>query len=145
MSTILNEPATLSTFEILGFELEGAKYELLGRRRDVKSTPAVEECEAAALDSTRDTEVALGEQDARQLRLITAALARLEAGTYGLCLDCGELIPVRRLRAVPWAERCVSCQEAHEKPKGVTTAGVDWSAAVAAGFDRLRRLDGKAN
>lgn len=45
----------------------------------------------------------------RQERL-AAAEAALAAGTYGICVDCGEEIPEGRLRAVPDAERCVPCQ-----------------------------------
>jgi DnaK suppressor protein len=46
---------------------------------------------------------------------ITAALARIEAGTYGECTDCGVTIPAARLKATPEAARCIHCQEAWEK------------------------------
>ncbi len=46
-----------------------------------------------------------------QLRYVNAALVRLDAGDYGICLGCGEAISARRLAAVPWAEYCVSCQQ----------------------------------
>lgn len=48
-------------------------------------------------------------------REIEAALVRLETGAYGRCVDCGEPIEPRRLRAVPWAARCLGCQSAAEK------------------------------
>jgi RNA polymerase-binding transcription factor DksA len=41
---------------------------------------------------------------------LRAALAAIEAGTYGVCVDCGEDIPEGRLRALPDAVRCVPCQ-----------------------------------
>ena len=41
---------------------------------------------------------------------LRAALAAIEAGTYGVCVDCGSEIPEGRLRALPDAVRCVSCQ-----------------------------------
>lgn len=47
----------------------------------------------------------------RELKRIDAALARLAAGDYGICADCGNRIPARRLEAIPWAERCVTCEE----------------------------------
>lgn len=40
---------------------------------------------------------------------IDSALARLDAGSYGRCTVCGEVIPAGRLAAVPWAELCVPC------------------------------------
>jgi DnaK suppressor protein len=49
-----------------------------------------------------------------ELGRIDAALRRLEGGTYGECLDCGEAIAERRREANPTADRCVGCAEARE-------------------------------
>ena len=46
---------------------------------------------------------------------ITGALSRLESGTYGLCLSCGEALDPDRLEVVPYTERCVPCQKESEK------------------------------
>ncbi len=48
-----------------------------------------------------------------QLRQIQEALDRLQLGDYGICLDCDEPIPAKRLHALPWAKYCVKCQERH--------------------------------
>ncbi|MFZ0995133.1 MAG: TraR/DksA C4-type zinc finger protein [Candidatus Dormiibacterota bacterium] len=40
------------------------------------------------------------------------ALGRLERGEYGLCRSCGKEIAIERLRALPYATRCVPCKEA---------------------------------
>lgn len=48
---------------------------------------------------------------ARQLRQVEDALQRIDAGDYGVCVDCEEEIGLNRLRAVPWAQRCLKCQE----------------------------------
>jgi hypothetical protein len=45
------------------------------------------------------------------LGLIDAALGRLERGDFGICAECGEAIPVKRLEAIPWAAYCGPCQE----------------------------------
>jgi DnaK suppressor protein len=50
-----------------------------------------------------------------ELGRIDAALRRLEEGTCGECLDCGEAIAERRLDANPTADRCVGCAEAREE------------------------------
>lgn len=42
---------------------------------------------------------------------VDGALRRIEEGTYGICRRCGREIPEERLRVVPAAELCVSCQE----------------------------------
>ena len=49
--------------------------------------------------------------DYNQLRLVEEALDRLDAGDYGICLGCEEPIAEKRLRALPWARYCVTCQE----------------------------------
>lgn len=49
--------------------------------------------------------------DFAQLRQVDDALWRLDNGEYGVCMDCGEPVSDRRLDAIPWANRCISCQE----------------------------------
>lgn len=53
----------------------------------------------------------LGETDARILGDVVAALRRLEGGTYGSCLTCGEAISEARLDALPTASLCIECAE----------------------------------
>ena len=48
------------------------------------------------------------------LQEIDAAMARLEAGTYGECEECGASIGARRLRIKPYASLCVKCRQAEE-------------------------------
>jgi DnaK suppressor protein len=49
-----------------------------------------------------------------QQERVRGALARLDAGTYGQCIDCGQDLPEERLDARPEAERCVDCQQKAE-------------------------------
>ncbi len=49
--------------------------------------------------------------DYLQLKLVDAALARMDGGDYGSCMDCEGPISSRRLEAIPWASRCIACQE----------------------------------
>jgi DnaK suppressor protein len=53
------------------------------------------------------------------LRAITAALERLDAGTFGRCEACGKEIPEERLKAVPYATHCVACAQRLEQETGV--------------------------
>jgi DnaK suppressor protein len=46
-----------------------------------------------------------------ELASIAAALARMDQGEYGVCMRCGTDIPLDRLRAVPYADRCIGCAE----------------------------------
>ncbi|MGQ9635541.1 MAG: TraR/DksA family transcriptional regulator [Bryobacteraceae bacterium] len=62
-----------------------------------------------------------------QLKLIEAALARLDSGDYGVCIDCERAIQPRRLAAIPWANRCLECQErVVAQPDG--SEGSEWAA-----------------
>jgi len=45
----------------------------------------------------------------RELAALDAALGRVEAGTYGVCVSCGTAIPLDRLRLLPAATLCVRC------------------------------------
>jgi DnaK suppressor protein len=58
-------------------------------------------------------------RDIRELRDVDAALARMQTGNYGICVDCGETIPLPRLKAYPTAKRCSACQELHESRRDV--------------------------
>ena len=49
--------------------------------------------------------------DQSKLKLIDAALERLDRGEFGICAECEEPIPAKRLKIVPWAAYCVACQE----------------------------------
>lgn len=64
---------------------------------------------SALADADREEatlEVLRGQQER-----VRAALARLDEGTYGRCVDCGAQLPDERLEARPEAARCVNCQQ----------------------------------
>lgn len=54
-------------------------------------------------------------QDLKRLRLIDAALSRIQNGRYGVCMKCGKKIPEERLEAIPYALMCISCKTSDEK------------------------------
>lgn len=69
----------------------------------------------AQVNTARDLEFALDEHENIELADVAAALARIEAGTYGHCVDCGVAISAKRLHVTPAASRCIDCQEDTEK------------------------------
>lgn len=50
-----------------------------------------------------------------ELDEVTIALERLEAGTYGICAECGDPINIERLKVMPMAKYCTDCQEYVDK------------------------------
>jgi len=58
--------------------------------------------------------VTLMENDRIELERIERAITRIEAGIYGSCEVCEKAIPMTRLKAIPWATKCISCQARFE-------------------------------
>lgn len=104
-------------------EAELTKYNalLIGRRDEImrKShqreglliVQSHEQIETVQLAGDREFAARALEREAKSLAQIRAALERIEAGEFGICLDCEEPISAKRLAAVPWAAYCLHCQE----------------------------------
>lgn len=56
--------------------------------------------------------------EAAQLDEIEAAIRRIDAGSYGICLDCHKAIPRKRLEILPFAQRCLNCKGVKERQIG---------------------------
>jgi DnaK suppressor protein len=82
-----------------------------------------DEMDVARTTTDVETHASLIERAEDRLRLIDLALARVENGSYGVCAECGENIPLERLKAVPFAVLCVDCQEKRGKSRGRWGAG----------------------
>lgn len=66
--------------------------------------------DAALADLEASTAIAGLQRDIGEFNALHAALARLTAGSYGTCAECGTQIPLARLQIRPEAERCLGCQ-----------------------------------
>ena len=66
-------------------------------------------------DAEREVDFARSDQDAVALTKIDSALQRLALGSYGLCIACGDPIPLARLQLAPEAPRCVACESQLER------------------------------
>jgi DnaK suppressor protein len=91
---------------------------LLTRRRmaqaEQRDDAVADTADMALQDADGDQQIALMEMRNRMREQIDEALLRLDEGTYGICEDCGREITERRLKAIPFARRCVECQEKAE-------------------------------
>ena len=105
--------------------LEERRLEIIGelqhKMRDVRNEHAAaslqnvrDEAETSEAEIQDDIEFALLQMKAETLEKVGTALAHLDEGRYGYCYECGEEIPERRLRALPFAVRCRNCEEARE-------------------------------
>lgn len=98
--------------------LEAKQAELMGglRNRDgiaiEKSADQMDEIQYA---TERDLAIRNVDRESTLLRQVKAALWRIHNGTFGPCVDCEEAISPKRLIAVPWATRCIKCQETADR------------------------------
>ena len=81
----------------------------------ISSSGSRDEADIASDEIDRKMLESMSSQDLRKLRLIDAALSRIEAKRFGLCMRCGKKISEARLRALPYATLCISCKNNDEK------------------------------
>jgi len=71
--------------------------------------------DAATATLEREIDVTLEENSEHVLQAIDDALVRIDAGTYGLCVRCGNAIAEERLEAMPYAQKCIDCKRLEER------------------------------
>lgn len=77
-----------------------------------KSADQMDEIQYA---SERDLAISKTDRESSLLRQVRAALRRIQDGSVGTCVECDRVITTKRLAAVPWASRCIQCQEAADQ------------------------------
>ena len=104
--------------------LEEEREELLVQAANLEADAADESWKEPRSDDDAETGTATFERErtmslarnARQTIIqIERALDRIEAGSYGLCINCGEPIAVERLEALPQAVDCLDCRRKAER------------------------------
>jgi|SRR5581483_5556224 len=105
------------TLDQFGKAMRAQRDELQSRLTRTKEgrVDAKDEGDRAAASVASEMSAAQQSQAHSMIRALNAAIARLEAGNFGQCLNCGQEIELKRLRALPWARYCVTCQELIER------------------------------
>jgi DnaK suppressor protein len=85
-----------------------------GLREGIAVHRAPDEMDEVQQAAERELALLTVERQASLSQQIRLALLRLERGEYGKCVACGDRIGSRRLKAVPWAGMCLTCQESIE-------------------------------
>jgi|SRR5579863_6223278 len=94
--------------------LEYTRQEIVksfGLREEVCIEQAADTMDQIQAAEARELAIRNLDRSARRFRQIENALRRLESGEYGTCANCEEEIGPNRLRAVPWTQLCLKCQE----------------------------------
>ncbi|MDA0786082.1 MAG: TraR/DksA family transcriptional regulator [Proteobacteria bacterium] len=93
--------------------LEERLGELTDRSKEIddelSETPDDDWSENAVNTENDEVLEAIGGLAQDEIRKIKTALSRIEAGTYGICLTCQEPIAPERLKALPYATKCINC------------------------------------
>ena len=108
----------LKTAEIkdrLTAEREIILTKLNGNDLSIDDSETPDPVDLAVRNYSKNVQLALSENESRQLELIDQALERLEEEEYGLCQNCEKEIHPKRLAAIPWARYCLDCQQLREQ------------------------------
>lgn len=86
-----------------------------GRRREILAVqPQPDELDQIQSEADREVAIEQIDLETRNILAIRTALDKIDHGTYGICEECEDPIPEKRLKAVPWASYCLKCQAKHE-------------------------------
>jgi DnaK suppressor protein len=102
--------------EDLRTEYTRAVAEISDLQRDrVSDGAGDDQADAGTKAFEREQELSLARGIQARLEQVEHALARLDAGTYGVCEGCGNRIPTARLEAFPFVTLCVRCKQLEER------------------------------
>lgn len=104
----------------------------LANREEIAIQKAPDALDEVQLAGERELAIRNLDRDSSLLRHVRAALARINDGTYGICLHCEEEIKPKRLEAVPWTPYCLRCQEAADRNEFESPESLDELLANAA-------------
>ncbi|MET9469210.1 TraR/DksA family transcriptional regulator [Streptomyces sp. NPDC006544] len=96
-------------------ELDASEAAISGLMRDSGDGAGDDQADTGTKNITRESELALAANATSMLEQTERALERLEAGTYGICENCGQPIGKARMQAFPRATLCVDCKQKQER------------------------------
>lgn len=89
---------------------EAAKKD--GARESIRIQQAADPVDMTLQAAEREMAMQSLDLRAGLVRQLRSAIDRIDDGTYGTCRECEEEIAPKRLKAIPWAQLCIHCQEA---------------------------------
>lgn len=96
-------------------EIETSEQSLAGLMRDSADGAGDDEADTGTKNVTREHEMSLAASSRDRLEQTERALSRMDAGTYGVCENCGKPIGKARMQAFPQATLCVDCKQKQER------------------------------
>ena len=108
-------PAEKCGFQEILERKEAELVRVLQKRDDIAIEKSADQMDEIQYASERDLAIRNLDRDSNLLRQVRAALRRIHDGSYGTCIECEWEINPKRLAAVPWASRCIQCQETADR------------------------------
>jgi DnaK suppressor protein len=96
---------------------EAELVQVLRRRDGIAIEKSADQMDEIQLATERDLAIRNVDRESNLLRDVKDALRRIHEGDFGTCLECEAAISPKRLAAVPWAARCIQCQEAADRDR----------------------------
>jgi DnaK suppressor protein len=94
---------------------EADLVQVLRKRDGIAIEKSADQMDEIQYASERDLAIGNVDRDSNLLRQVRAALQRIDDASFGTCIECERAINPKRLAAVPWAPRCIQCQEAADQ------------------------------
>ena len=91
---------------------EAELAQILRKREGIAIERSADQMDEIQYASERDLAIGNVDRESTLLRQVKAALRRIRDGSFGACIECESTISPKRIAAVPWAPRCIQCQEA---------------------------------
>ena len=95
--------------ETLVQKLEQVQNRVGKIERDLRQTPEPDSEERALGRENDEVLEQLDSSGRQEVQLLQAAISRIDAGTYGVCTQCGKQIAQQRLEALPYTMTCIKC------------------------------------
>jgi DnaK suppressor protein len=96
---------------------EAELVQLLRKRDGIAIEKSADEMDEIQYASERDLAIRNVDRESVLLRHVKAALRRIQDGSFGVCIECESAISPKRLAALPWARRCIQCEDAADRDR----------------------------
>ncbi len=111
----MNEPLSGAGEQGILEQKQAELVQALRTRDGIAIEKSADQMDEIQYASERDLAIRNVDRESTLLRQVRAALRRVHDGSFGSCIDCDGPISPKRLIAVPWAPRCIRCQEAADR------------------------------
>ena len=96
---------------------ESELAQVVRKREGIAIEKSADQMDEIQLATERDLAIRNVDRESGLLREVKDALHRIQDSTFGTCMECEGAISPKRLAAVPWAARCIQCQEAADRDR----------------------------